>query len=98
MLDVLPAAPSEPVTDSGLWRSFTGLARLLVEVVAWIVGAVDAITTMEFLRLFVSDARVDTLGDSPQGSSAGKDTPESRLRFLMISVFRERGSNDTVDL
>jgi hypothetical protein len=85
VLDVLLPAPSEP--DGALWLSFTGLARLLVGVVAWVVGAVEAVATMEFLRLFISDARVDTPGDSPTG--------KQRLRCLMTSIFSEIGRTTT---
>jgi hypothetical protein len=42
---VLPPAPSEPVTDGGLWLSFTGLPHLLVGVVTWVVGAVGAVAS-----------------------------------------------------
>jgi hypothetical protein len=81
VLDVLPPAPSEP--DGGLWPSFTGLPRLLVGVVAWVVGAVEAVAALDFLRLFIFDARVDTPGGSPTG--------KPRLRCLMTSVFSEIG-------
>jgi hypothetical protein len=93
VLDVLPPAPSEPVTEGGMWLSFTGLPHLLVGVVAWVVGAAGAVATMESLPLFLFDARVGRPGDSPQGSSAGKERPESkpRLRFLMTSVFNDIG-------
>jgi hypothetical protein len=93
VLDVLPSAPSEPVTDGGLWLSFTGLPYLLFGVVAWIVGAVGAVATMESLRLFLFDARVNLSEDSPLDSSAGKERPEPQLWlcFLMTSVFIARG-------
>jgi hypothetical protein len=53
VLAVLPPAPPEPVTEGGLWLSLTERARVLVGVVAWVVGAVEeVVATMEFLRVF----------------------------------------------
>lgn len=93
VLDVLPPALSESVTEDGMWHSFTGLPHLLVGVVAWVVGAAGAVAAMGSLPLFLFDALVGCPGDSPRGPLAGKERPgpQPRLRFLMTSVFIARG-------
>jgi hypothetical protein len=99
VLAVLPPAPPLPVTEGGDWLSLTERARLEVGVVTWVAGAVlEAGATMEFFLVLgplvvcgwepiFFDARVAAPPDAPTGSEA----PDPRLRFLMTSVFSDRG-------
>ena len=73
---VLPPLPADPETEGGLWDSFTLRARMLVGVVAWVVGAVlVAGVAIEFFLVFgplvvcttpiFFEARVDAPPDPP---------------------------------
>jgi hypothetical protein len=95
---VLPPFPADPETEGGLWDSFTLRARMLVGVVAWVVGAVlVAGVAIEFFLVFgplvgwtapiFFEARVDAPPDAP----TGREAPDPRFRFLMTSVFSESG-------
>lgn len=95
---VLPPLPADPETEGGLWDSLTLRARILVGVVAWVVGAVlVAGVTIEFFLVvgplivckapIFFEARVAAPPDPPMG----REAPDPRFRFLITSVFKERG-------
>lgn len=95
---VLPPLPADPETEGGLWDSFTLRARMLVGVVAWVVGAVlVAGVTIEFFLAvgplvvcaapIFFEARVAAPPDPP----TGREAPDPRFRFLITSVFSESG-------
>ena len=98
MLAVLPPFPPEPASEGGLWLSFALLARVLVGVVACVVGAVFVLlATTEFFLvvgpLVVGAAPIffEARVDAPPDPQIGKVAPDPRFLFFITSVFSERG-------
>ncbi len=97
---VLPPAPVEPVTEGGEADSLTERARMEVGVVACAVGAAGFAVpvTTEFLRVLgplgavvVPPIFLELRVDAPPDAPTGIEAPDPRLRFLITSVFNDRG-------